>query len=311
MLELREELSRAESELSTLKKQWSSQEAYSRKGPHARPIESPRPPTAMAGETGSPAPRSSVDFDRRRLLRQQQDLPTPTRRRVLRGGHTRTLSLLSPPKSDSGFTVHEDGDSEPVSLPLPPVERRTAQLIHPNLNKRASWQPQHHRHQSSVPAIVEDFRLGLRSFVEDIRQITVGDEPISGQSAATSPSQPGLSARSPTAASPGDLETIRPSHAARPKVSTVFDPPTSGASTPTPSTKTADGTPREKSKPGRSKHFSWTPLSFDSLDDSAWSSWESPSPVKSTRWSGSTINSTGGDDIESIPEAGEETDEPS
>jgi hypothetical protein len=235
---------------------------------------------------------------------------------VLRGGHARTLSLLSPPKSDSGFAVHDDRDNEPVRLPLPPVERRAAQLTNPNLSKRASWQPQSHRAQSSVPGLIEDFRLGLRTFVDDIRQITVGDEPISGQSPVRSPSQhrPSMSMGMGIGRTTyGETETIRPSNAARPKVSTAFDPPSSVTSSPTPSattttSKSKEGTPQEKSKPWRSKHFSWTPLSFDGLDDNGWDNWESPVSAKSTRWSGSTINSV--EDIQAIPEVGEEADEP-
>lgn len=308
VLELREELSHAEAELLSLKRQWSSKEAYSRKA-ESRSVETPRSAVPTADdEPGSS--RRSVDLDRRKLLLQNQSAPTPSRRRVLRGGHTRTLSLLSPPKPDPGFAVHGDGDNEPVRLPLPPVERRTAQLTNPNLSKRASWQPQSHHHQASVPGLIEDFRLGLRTFVEDIRQITVGDEPITGQTPVRSPSQHKASmslSRSPS----GDLETIRPSNAARPKVSTAFDLPSSATSTPTPTSRSKDGTPLEKTKPGRSKHFSWTPLSFDAMDDNGWDNWDSPVSAKSTRWSGSTINSGGVEDIQSIPEAGEEADEPS
>lgn len=310
MLELREELSRAESELTTLKKQFSTQEAYNRKNPQRQPqFETPR--SGLDADEERASARHSIDLDRRKLLlqQQQQNTPTQNRRRVLRGGHTRTLSLLSPPKPDPGIAIHEDRSIEPISLPLPPIERRTAQLTNPNLSKRASWQPQSHRQQASVPGIIEDFRTGLRTFVEDIRQITVGDEPINGQSPARSPSQQGLGLNLSRTSS-GDIETIRPSNAARPKVSTAFDSPSSATSSPTPASKTTDSILSEKPKTGRSKHFSWTPLSVDSLDDNGWSNWESPSSAKSTRWSGSTINSGGMDDIQSIPE-GEENDDSS
>ena len=303
VLELREELSHAEAELVTLKRQWSSKQAYSRKV-ESRQAATTQPPAPNADDEPGSSSRRSVDFDRRKLLLQNQNTPTQNRRRVLRGGHARTLSLLSPPKPEASFGIHGDTDNEPVSLPLPPVERRTAQLTNANLSKRASWQPQSHRQQASMPGLIEDFRLGLKTFVEDIRQITVGDEPINGQTPVRSPSQPS-SSTSMSRTSSGDVETIRPSNAARPKVSTAFDLPSSAASTPPP------GTPQERARPNRIKHFSWTPLAFDAIDDNAWDNWDSPVSVKSTRWSGSTINSGGAEDIQSIPEVGEEVDEPS
>ena len=309
VLELREQLSHAEGELLTLKRQWSSKQAYNRKA-ESRRADTARPVAPTADNESGSSSRHSIDFDRRKLLLQNQNTPTQNRRKVLRGGHTRTLSLLSPSKSDSSFGIHGEIDNEPISLPLPPVERRTAQLTNPNLSKRASWQPQSHRQQASVPGLIEDFRLGLKTFVEDIRQITVGDEPINGLTPVRSPAQPSSSAGMSRTSS-GDAETIRPSNAARPKVSTAFDLPSSATSTPTPSSQSREGTPQERARPNRIKHFSWTPLAFDAIDDNAWDSWDSPVSTKSTRWSGSTINSGGAEEIQSIPEAGEEADEPS
>ncbi|KAF4120446.1 hypothetical protein GMORB2_2882 [Geosmithia morbida] len=335
VLELREELDRAEKELSVLKKRWSSKEVYSRRGSSARhqhhhhATAPPTPTTTSdASEAGVHTPKHSVEFDRKKLLRQQQEMTasasgTPNRRRVIRGGHTRTLSLLSPTKPDSpGFPAPDDDSG----LPLPPVERRAAQLTNPNLAKRASWQPQHSRRQSSVtsPGIVEDFRLGLRSFVEDLRQITVGDEPITGHVQASSSSlQRKLQQQlfSPAAAGDDTIRATNGQSVTRPKATAaLYDAPASVSASGTSTTSAkaaASGASIERPKPAasssRTKHFSWTPLSFDSLDDSAWTNWESPVSAKSTaRWSGSSINSAGGgDDIESIPEAREETDESS
>lgn len=292
VLELKEELIRAESDLLVLKRQWTSQEAYGKKS-ESRLAETPRRGTSSADDEPVSS-RHSVDLDRRKsLLLQNQTTPSQGRRKVLRGGHARTLSLLSPQKSESGFAIHEDKEAETIKLP--PVDRRAAQLTNTTLNKRASWQPQ--SHYQAVPGLVEDFRLGLKAFVEDIRQITVGDEPIMGSStrsqAADSPSSRSAS---------GDHDTIRPSHSARPRVSNVFDSPGSDISTPSKSQSSTD-----KAKGRKSKHFSWTPLSVDSLDDdNGWTSWESPASTKSTRWSGSTVNNAGIEDIASIPEAREE-----
>ncbi|KAK7430383.1 hypothetical protein QQZ08_003131 [Neonectria magnoliae] len=280
VLELREELSRAESDLTLLKKKWTKQDGPRKRG-DPFPLESTRPVTSTTDDDLSVS-RRSVDMDRRKLL--QQSLPsTPQtgRRKVFHGGHTRTLSLLSPAK-DTEFSLHEDLQA-PVKLP--PIERRAAQLTNPNLSKRASWAPRSQQNVPGVGQVVEDFKLGLRAFVEDIRQITVGDEPISGQQFRTT----AVDYRNGT---PGNQDTIRPSHPLRPKVSTVFEPPHSAESSPVRGTKPA---PQEKPK-AKSKHFSWTPLGLDSLDDNDWSNWESPASTKTSRWSGSTMGSSGLDD---------------
>ncbi|KAF4978323.1 hypothetical protein FDECE_18239, partial [Fusarium decemcellulare] len=217
VLELREELSRAEAELSSLKKKWTTQD---KKGDPI-PFEAFRSPVLSADEESGSA-RRSADLDRRKLLQQTQNAAAQNRRRVLRGGHTRTLSLLSPAKPDAGFSLHQDRDHEHETVKLPSIERRTAQLTNPHLAKRASWQPRTQQNVAGVPQIVEDFKLGLRAFVEDIRQITVGDEPINGQSIRPT----GLAEHR------NDLnrgqDTIRPGRPLRPKVSTVFEPPHTG-----------------------------------------------------------------------------------
>jgi hypothetical protein len=300
VLELREELARAEADLTSLKRQWTIKDALLKRNP-AHHTDSRRPLSTPDEESLSA--RRSLDIDRRKLLLQNQSTPTQSRRKVIRGGHARTLSLLSPVKTDATFADAQEADVQP--LKLPPADKRTAQLLNPNLSKRASWAPRSHQSTPSVPSIVEDFRLGLRAFVEDIRQITVGDEPIRGQG----PRDPTLTRRESSIADEADsgLDTIRPSHSARPKVSSVLDSPGSADVAPTPGSKDTDA-PQEKPKATKSKRFSWTPLGLDSLDDNAWSNWESPVSIKSARWSGSTINSNGSDsdDIQPIAEREEE-----
>ncbi|KAF4984336.1 hypothetical protein FZEAL_447 [Fusarium zealandicum] len=309
VLELREELSRAEADLTSLKKKWTTQE---KKG-EPIPFEAFRNAVTPTEEEGA-SNRRSVDMDRRKLLQQTQSPVTPSRRRVLRGGHTRTLSLLSPAKPEAGFSLHQDRDHEAESVRLPSLERRTAQLTNPHLSKRASWQPRTQQNTAGVPQIVEDFKLGLRAFVEDIRQITVGDEPINGQTLRSN----SIADRTETSReSPKGQDTIRPSRPLRPKVSTVFEPPHPGAEIMAapeikPSTTTAKNgtkpTARDRSKT-KNKSFSWQPLGFDSLDDSDWANWESPaSSSKTSRWSGSTIGSSGVEDMSAASDDGEPAD---
>ncbi|KAM5342440.1 hypothetical protein ACJ41O_013406 [Fusarium nematophilum] len=303
VLELREELSRAEADLSSLKKKWTSQE---KKGDPI-PFEAFRNAVPPSDDDVS-STRRSVDMDRRKILQQTQNTPAPNRRRVLRGGHTRTLSLLSPVKPDAGFSLNQDRDVEQDPVRLPSIERRTAQLINPHLSKRASWQPRSQQNVPGVPQLVEDFKLGLRAFVEDIRQITVGDEPINGQpmrSANTADHR-----NETTRESLRGQDTIRPNRPLRPKVSTVFEPPHTTETMETASTTPAKQTGREKSR-AKNKSFSWQPLGFDSMDDNDWSNWESPaSSSKTSRWSGSTMGSGGLDDISATSDDGEPNDSP-
>ncbi|UKZ46183.1 hypothetical protein TrVGV298_000382 [Trichoderma virens] len=277
VLELKEELATAEIELARLKKQWASEEVYRKRSNSHRgdPFGNPQ---AVIDDDALVASRRSVELDRRKHILQGQTTPAQARRKVIRGGHARTLSLLSPVRTESVFSLNEVTQADPVALPS--VEQRMAQLTDPTLNKRASWQPRSQQSVASVvgvASVVEDFKLGFRAFVEDIRQITVGDEPVTGQSQRP---------MSTSIANAREQDTIRPRRP-HPKL------------TEPPELKPKTGTGKGNNK------FSWTPLGFDSVDDTDWSNWDSPVSTKSARWSGSTINSSGIDDI---PEKEDEED---
>ncbi len=306
VLELREELSRAEHGLKSLKKQWAHQEMQ-RKRAEIRRTEPLRPLVAQAdtsdGQDDDATVRRSVELDRRKalLLGQQssQSTPTQSRRRVFRGGHARTLSLLPPPKTTGGFSIHEDQTND-FKSPVRDLDFRVNQA--PNghgpptpaqLSKRASWAPRSVHHVGGLKQVADGLNTALWNLVEDLRQVTVGDEPISGGGAP----QRGVDANARGNYVPlaEDQDTIRASGTtARPHVARAFD------DTPTPPSRFADSLGLEKSDHRHSrrkskvekkatKHFSWAPLTADSLDDNDWSNWESPS-VKSSRWSGTTVN---------------------
>ncbi|CAK7209318.1 hypothetical protein SEUCBS140593_000456 [Sporothrix eucalyptigena] len=357
VLELREELSRAERGLSKLKKQWTAHEsnkklAEIRKTEPMRSMSS-RPGTAGAAVLHSPA--ASVDeatskrnseLDRRKalLLGQQPgsqsgsetNTPTQSRRRVFRGGHARTLSLLSPTKSSSdGFAVHEDqtADAEEGSIksPLSPLDmdspfmqnlNRYAPAAATQLSKRASWAPQS---AQQVKQVAGDLTTTLWNFVEDLRQATVGEELVgNGGNGGT------MRTIDPNSRATDD-STIRASASGRPHLSRAFTTDLQGTPTPPPrpsaaassseqqaeskgKTKTSASSSKSKTSKAASKsatgkdakRFSWTPLTVDSYDDNDWSSWDSPT-VKSPRWSGSTAGET---TATSIPEQADENTTP-
>ncbi|KAK9419819.1 hypothetical protein SUNI508_07068 [Seiridium unicorne] len=302
VLELREELSRAESELKTLKTRWNSSEAHKvrtsiRKREPSRPT-----PLAVdrAGSTDSPGNRRSLDIEQKKALLLGSGTPREHRRKVLRGGHTRTLSLLSPTKSEHDISIHNDLDA----LRSPDSSISSHDFPAPQLNKRATWAPRQTPPPNGVKQIAQDFRQGLWTFVEDLRQATVGDEGISATSNRTSefprPSR-----------TYSDQDTIRPSNANRGRIPFSTDserqaetprkPPSPGSFQ-----DRASQHQRSQSKPDSKprKHFSWTPLTFDDLGDDDWSNWDSPT-VKTARWSGSTVN---GDIIPAIPEKVDESE---
>lgn len=328
VLELREDLKNAEAELSRLKKQWGAFDSVRKRnsmvnGEPLRPSISLQNSPNVEDVEGK---RRSVELDRRRTMLMSQRINTEVSspgsgrpRRVIRGGHTRALSLLSPTKPDGGFPILEDalsGHALPIKDSEPHFQNLTRQPLAANgVSKRATWTP---RSSSTSPSnagmkqMAEDFKSGLWTFVEDLRQVAVGDEPITG-------SGPGR--RVSSRQSESDRDTIRASAtSSRPHVANAF----SHDQTPTPASRFSDplresdnnsNSTANKDRPKRTnskrtKHFSWTPLTVDSFDDSDWSNWDSPSQsAASPRWSGTTVN---GDIITTaIPEGkGDENDLP-
>ncbi|RCI15759.1 hypothetical protein L249_2053 [Ophiocordyceps polyrhachis-furcata BCC 54312] len=293
VLELREELARAEAELALLKSRW-SEEPRATKGPAQAP-DMPGSATSDMADEVSLASRRSAELDRRKFLLQSQsvthDTPQGNRRKVIRGGHARTLSLLSPSRLSSEISL-------PGNNVLGATDPRPVQAAaHPAQLKRASWQPRSVQSSPTVPQIVEDFKLGLRAFVDDLRQITVGDEPVRVTPTSRGPA---LASRRGSAGGP---ERLRSGLASVSQTNT----PSPAMASPMPDNRILAAARIERPKPVKSKPFSWTPLGFDSMDDSDWSNWESPSVSKTTRWSGSTVNSGGGsEEIGSIPEVRED-----
>ncbi|KAH6655121.1 hypothetical protein BKA67DRAFT_226789 [Truncatella angustata] len=296
VLELREELSRAEAELKTLKTRWNSSEAHKirttiRKREPVRPV--PTGADAL-GASDSPTNRRSLDIERKKALLLANGTPREFKRRVMRGGHTRTLSLLSPTKSEHDISIHNDVDT----LRSPDALRSSPDFPPVHLTKRATWAPRQSSPPNGVKQIAQDFRQGLWTFVEDLRQATVGDEGISATSNRTSefPAKPNRAN--------SDQDTIRPSNANRGRIPFATDSESQmeipRKASPGSFQDRASQNQRTQSKPDYKarKHFSWTPLTFDDLGDDDWSNWDSPS-IKTSRWSGSTVN---GDIIPAVPE---------
>lgn len=312
VLELRDELKGAEAELARLKKQWGAFDSVRKRNA----IVNGEPLRTSVSLQNSPnvedveAKRRSIELDRRRSMLMSQQLsregtPNSGRRRVMRGGHTRALSLLSPTKPDAGFSMLEEalnGRITPVKDSEPHLQHLARPCTAQQISKRATWTPRSAASSPSntgVKQMAEDFKAGLWTFVEDLRQVAVGDEPING---GGSLHRRGSGRQSDDR----DRDTIRASvTSCRPHVANAFN--NSSEHTPTPTARFFDplkesdtanmGRPK-RTNSKRTKHFSWTPLTTD-LDDMDWSNWDSP-PVPSPRWSGSTA--TGDIMTTAIPE---------
>lgn len=268
-------------------------------------------------EQSSPAAtQRTSELERRKaiLLAQSQGTPREYKRTVIRGGHARALSLLSPTRPVTEFPALEDLennvrrsiDSSSTSSSRPhDWKPKSAAMI----SKRATWAPRQTQPPNGVKQIANDFKQGLWTFVEDLRQATVGDEAISGKFNRTAE----------MAARLNQVDTIRASSATPNSMNRGRIPfPTetsSETSTPIRSNfssssgsfnerlqqqerqKKASGTTSNNGEPAAPaaaatkarKHFSWTPLTFDQFDDDDWSNWDTPT-VKQSRWSGSTVN---------------------
>ncbi|KAL7270308.1 hypothetical protein RUND412_006994 [Rhizina undulata] len=201
VLELKEELSKAESELAKLKKQWAVHEA-TKKRFELTNIESLRLSPSLNGTDKRDSLVSPIreEYQARRKATLETLTANSTRKVFPSQRHTRALSLLSPNRTQ-------------YSQPFPPPDD-TDTDSHPSLNKRhtmmnppilaaGTLSPPPTRPQSLVDLstvvpkrnsqdallrtgrqFAEDFKEGLWTFIEDLRQATVGDEGI--QSAVNS-----------------------------------------------------------------------------------------------------------------------------
>ncbi|KAJ6034299.1 hypothetical protein N7499_001508 [Penicillium canescens] len=218
VMELREELHRAEADLVAIKKQWALSEKNRKRAEinHAEPLMPLRSPDFSAPEASNTHHReqsmSSVgsavsqerisrDLERRTSVRAAATNGTKigtNGRRVFQGAHTRTLSLLSPVTASGGFP-REPGLSEadrvgrtPRSATLPSVERNNAASVGAQLDESqvpehllAQWRktlppPSREALMRTGKQMASDLREGLWTFLEDIRQATVGEEGING-----------------------------------------------------------------------------------------------------------------------------------
>lgn len=215
VLELKEELSRAETELSTLKRQWTFSEKNKKRTEvsyHAEPLVSLRSPAQPVESDESVQQQQGQQqqsddsqrnkelerLERRRSMRAAASPGTSISangRRVFQGSHARTLSLVSA-STDSGFSKPaakpetEVMNRPPRSATLPSsIERSSNHVVagpssmEPTEDMISQWRktmppPSREALMRTGKQMASDLREGLWTFLEDIRQATVGEEGI-------------------------------------------------------------------------------------------------------------------------------------
>ena len=188
VLELKEELQKAEAELEKLKKQWASQEA-TRKRNELRHLEQLQPLstslTSLSASQNEESNRVTKELGRRNRT---SSGVKASQRTVFSGSrHTRTLSLLSPKESAAGSHPPLQGKGPPK----PPLERINDIVVPPTVHELGTSTdgatvvaesykgPSREVLVETGKQLVGDFRQGLWTFFDDLRQVTVGDEAAS------------------------------------------------------------------------------------------------------------------------------------
>ncbi|KAI4154106.1 MAG: hypothetical protein LQ340_001883 [Diploschistes diacapsis] len=181
VLELKEELEKAELDLTKLKKQWAVHEATKKRNEirHVeplRPLKSPKKDCFTVPAQANASQTITGEDNGRRAISIRTRQPQRT---VFEGGrHTRTLSLLSP-------TSLENHSSDPRPTRSTWESRNGA--VPKTAIPRVSTNPPAMTHNSrgtkddlvyTGKQFVGDLKDGFWTFFEDIRQATVGDEAL-------------------------------------------------------------------------------------------------------------------------------------
>ncbi|KAI6714145.1 hypothetical protein JHW43_003366 [Diplocarpon mali] len=296
VLELKEELVKAEEELKTLKKQYARHEATKKKAEirHVEPLQTVATGDGNA-EDPSTVPRQSSELDRRRALLNTLNLPKDSRRKFS-GAHTRTLSLLSPERSNfhqpQTFPPVLETSAESSGLSSTANIPETSQGLRRIPPSRANAR---HSYQIGVPLgakqLAEDLKSGMLTFLEDLRQATVGDEAVNGTTSRTTVDpaphaqvrkDSKSSMRSDDRSTPGQLprsmspRTWETLTGTRPLLVDLSDEPE----------ELVRPRARSPSTVKKARPLSMAAPPLDDLDDD-WPVWDLPAPT-SPRWSGST-----------------------
>lgn len=190
VLELKEELSKAEHDLEMLKRQWATHESTKKRN-DVRSVHQLQPLNTAFANVVPPeddADGSSMwmqrEMDRRRAL--LSGTKTSNRKVFSGSRHTRTLSLLSPDKMGGAPSFPPIGDVKgPEDSPIRRPLVRSATVS--DFPERGGRDDMFEFGPTQKDALIRtgrqmatDLKDGLLTFIEDLRQATVGDEAVHG-----------------------------------------------------------------------------------------------------------------------------------
>ena len=296
VLELKEELEKAETDLAKLKRQWAVHEATKKRNEirHVEPLRPLKSPLKDATFSLQPGPQKDVGGGKRpRTMSIRTRQPQRT---VFEGGrHTRTLSLLSPASLANRENVPapisehvESNKNSDVPRTAMPRISTTPITRHP---QEGAQQPGGTKEDlvHTGKQFVGDLKDGLFNFFEDLRQATVGDEALTaGRSRHLEATLSTPLARRGSK-NKGQQTPNRASMALRKKSPTDLGPLAGALAgvSPVTSPTAHNFTPRAKSSivvddftPKQSSQSKAAPSTTDS-DDEGWSNWDSPPPIDS------------------------------
>jgi len=201
VLELKEELHKAEGELKRLKQEWALHEAQ-RKRHDARRLQKLQPLHMASVPFRKPLeddPDGSSAWMQQEMERRKALLngAKPSNRTVFSGSrHARTLSLLSPTAASSSGKAATPRDTR-IRSRSPTVPERPSHVVRLPTDEILSTEVAQTADSNidlGLPRDVlmktgkqmaNDFRDGLWTFIEDLRQATVGEEGVNGTTTRT------------------------------------------------------------------------------------------------------------------------------
>lgn len=201
VLELKEELNKAEADLKTLKKHYALHEANKRRN-DVRKVAQLQPVNTLIDLSPDKEDEDGSNSWMQREMERRKALMSNTKssqRKVFSGSrHLRTLSLLSPDKSFTPpFPQPNDvQEEEPTTArsEAPARSSTSSEMTRPSVDTINTERydlgtiPNIQREQiiRAGTQMATDLKNGLFTFIEDIRQATVGDEAVHGPADGTS-----------------------------------------------------------------------------------------------------------------------------
>jgi hypothetical protein len=212
VLELKEELAKAEEDLRTVKNHWAAHQSVRQRN-EVRRVTQLQPLSATLPNVGPDQDDEDgstlwlqKEMERRKAL---LNGTRTSQRKVFSGSrHLRTLSLLSPAKTYTpSFPQPADiRDSNPEPPARPQTITRTS--TSPDIAKQIADTGKDDRYDLAAltnlqrdqllktgKRMATDFKDGLWTFIEDIRQATVGDEAADNEEPSTSSSAKGATSK--------------------------------------------------------------------------------------------------------------------